>query len=72
MFNWFYSLRENKVIQATDSIEEYTFLNCPQEYLGPFQTEFLAKQYKINHPNESVNFNKHLKEYYKFCYGEEM
>lgn len=66
---WFYSLRNDEIIQAKDTIEEYIILNCPQEYIGPFTNMALAEQYKITHPDMSINFNKDLIEYYKFCYG---
>ena len=69
---WFYGLKNDKIIQAKDLMEEYLLLNCPQEYAGPFKDQALAKYYKLAHPNASVDFNKDLNEYHKFCYGEKM
>lgn len=43
---WFFSLREDKVLQTEDLLDEYTILNCPQEYVGPFKTQRGAELYK--------------------------
>lgn len=69
---WFYGLKNDEIIQAKDLVEEYLILNCPQEYAGPFKDKALAEYYKLTHPNASIDFNKNLNEYYKFCYGEEI
>ena len=66
---WFFSLRENEILRAKDSAEEYYFLNCPQEYIGPFPTRFEAWQYKEAHPMESEKFHQMLKEMEEFYYG---
>ena len=67
---WFFSLRENKVHQAEDLLDEYTILNCPQEYVGPFKTQAGAERYKSAHPNASKDFHQMLKEMEEFYFGE--
>lgn len=69
---WFYGLKNDEIIQAKDLMEQYLILNSLQEYAGPFKDKALAEDYKLTHPNASVDFNKELNEYYKFCYGEEI
>lgn len=67
---WFFSLRDDKVLQAEDLLDEYTILNCPQEYVGPFKTQRGAELYKSTHPDESKKFHQMLKEMEEFYYGE--
>ena len=67
---WFFSLREDKIIQAEDLLDEYTILNCPQEYDGPFKTQSVAERYRAAHPNRSKEFNDSLKEMEEFYYGQ--
>lgn len=59
---WFFSLREDEILQAKDLLDEYTILNCPQEYVGPFKTQRGAELYKSAHPDESKKFHQTLKE----------
>ena len=59
---WFFSLREDKIFQSIDLLDEYTILNCSQEYMGPFNTQKEAEAYKATHPNESKIFHQMLKE----------
>ena len=63
---WFYGLRDDIIIQAKDKVEEYTLLNCPQEYDGPFYSELEAQEYRDKHPNLTISFNKMLKEMEEF------
>lgn len=63
---WFFGLRENKVLQSVDLLDEYTILNCPQEYVGPFNTQKEAEVYKTTHPNESKKFHQMLKDLEEF------
>ena len=67
---WFFSLREDKVHQAKDLLDEYTILNCPQECVGPFKTQAGAERYKAAHPNASKDFHQMLKEMEEFYFGE--
>lgn len=69
---WFYSLRNDKILQAEDLAEEYILLNCPQEYDGPFKTEKEAELYKANNPDLSKKFNKDLQDYYEYLYGDKV
>lgn len=59
---WFYGLRKDEIIQAKDAVEEYTILNRPQEYMGPFPTRFEAWEFKSAHPKMSEEFNKQVQE----------
>lgn len=63
---WFFGLREDKVLQSIDLLDEYTILNCPQGYVGPFNTQKEAETYKTTHPNESKKFHQMLKELEEF------
>ena len=67
---WFFSLRNDKVIQAKDLLDEYTILNCPQEYVGPFKTQAGAEHYKMTHPNESKKFHQMIKEMEEFYFDK--
>ena len=67
---WFYGLRNDEIIQAKDLVEEYSLLNCPQEYDGPFIYEAQAIRYRLANPTLSHDFNQMLKDMEKFYYGE--
>ena len=73
MFNfhgyWFYGLRDDKIIQSKDAVDEYWLLNCPQEYIGPFSTQSEAWAYKAAHPEEHKKFHQTIKEMEEFYYG---
>ena len=66
---WFFSLREDKILQAEDLLDEYIILFRPQEYIGPFKTQRDAELYKSTHPDESKEFHQMLKEMEEFYYG---
>ena len=65
---WFWNLRNDTVLQAKDLIEEYSILNCPQEYEGPFHTEDEALFYRFNHPNLHKNFIEAMRKMEEFYY----
>lgn len=67
---WFYDLRNDKIIQDKDLVEEYCFLNCPQSIDGPFKDEFAVRKYIEQHPNLSKDFNKSLQEFWEYCNQE--
>lgn len=73
MFNfhgyWFYGLRDDKIVQSKDSVDEYWLLNCPQEYIGPFLTRLEAWEYKTAYPEEHKKFHQTIKEMEEFYYG---
>ena len=64
-YYWFYSLRYDKVIHAENMIDEYCYLNCPQEYDGPFKTEEEALAYQKANPHLTIEFNEFLEEFQK-------
>lgn len=67
---WFYGLRNDKILQAEDLMEEYILLNCPQEYDGPFKSKEAAEAYKTAHPNLSKEFNEDLQKMWEYCNQE--
>lgn len=67
---WFYGLRNNYIFQANDLIEEYYFLNCPQEFAGPFESEEDAELFQAINPGLSEKFNKDLQDYWEYCNQE--
>jgi len=63
---WFWSLMDNKIIQSQNLIDEYSMLNCPQQYEGPFYCKDHAIAYKNKFPKLSENFIKAVKEMEEF------
>jgi hypothetical protein len=69
-YYWFYSLRYDKVVHAENMIDEYCYLNCPQEYDGPFNTEEEAIAYQKANPHLTIEFNEFLEEYQRLIEEE--
>ena len=55
---WFYSILDDKIVEAKTMTEEYCYLQYPQAYKGPFRDKEDIKKYL----NLSKDFNKMLEE----------
>lgn len=67
---WFWDLRNDKIIQAKDLLDEYWLLNCPQEYEGPYLSQKSAMLEQSSNHYLSENFQASLKEMEEFYFGE--